>query len=239
MADNLPEDYAQTVAYPWFRQILTEASKGRQWSWSEVCPDVVVGFSPNGSAFSLALHWAQYLSLYAYNHGIRRSTGTVTEKVEVPFPGNEAAYDALFTPVSSSMLGRISIHAALNPQKCGSKVVNMLDHDHPTRFRDLWPALADWFGLVGVGPSGDSTELKPSEYIAKYQHLFEKDGASKGTRCGVGAGSAQLDSVGWWLTFDRQLSPARLREVGFGEQRDPREGWLDAFQRLRDAEIIF
>ena len=46
MTNQLPEDYAKTVAYPWFREILTEAANGCGWTWTEVCPDVVVGFSP-------------------------------------------------------------------------------------------------------------------------------------------------------------------------------------------------
>lgn len=139
MADNLPADYAKTVAYPWFRQILTEASTGRGWTWSEVCPDAVVGFSPIGSDFSLALCWAQYLSLYAHNHGVGESSPPT---VEVAFPGHEQAYNALFTPVSSRMLGRIAIHAAVNPDNCGRKIINMVDCTQPTTFGQLSPAIA-------------------------------------------------------------------------------------------------
>lgn len=239
MADNLPEDYAKTVAYPWFRKALAEASKGRSWTWTEVCPDAVVGFTPRGSAFSLALHWAQYLSLYAYNNGVRRADSSFANKVEVPFPGSDAGFNSLSTPVCERSLGRISIYAALNPDKCGGKVLNAVDNGRPTSFGDLWPSIAGWFGLVGVGPSKDGDALKPGEYIAKYQHLFAENGLSEAARRGVGAGSSQLDSVGWWLGFDRQLSPERLRASGFTEQRDPVEGWLDAFERFAKAGIIF
>ncbi|KAM0548457.1 hypothetical protein ACHAPJ_009943 [Fusarium lateritium] len=225
MADTLPADYEKTVAYPWFRKILNEASAGRNWTWSEVCPDVVVGFSPIGSNFSLALHWAQYLSLYAHNHD---------KGAEVPFPGNKEAYHAQFTPVSSRTLGRISIHAALNPSSCGSKVINMLDRAEPTTFADLWPSIASFFGLVGVAPSGDTTAQPPSEYIEAHKHLLGEHGKS----AGVGAGSKQLDSVGWWLTFDRQLSAERLRDVGFVEENDPADGWIEAFGKFREAGII-
>jgi hypothetical protein len=233
MADTLPEDYAKTVAYPWFRRILTEASKDRNWTWSEVCPDAVIGFSPNGSAYSLALHWAQYLSLYAFNH-----RDCTHKQIEVPFPGNEAGYRSLYSPVSGAILGRISIHAALHPESCGGKVINMLDNDKPVRASDLWPGIAAWFGLKGVGPTEDDA-LKPSEYIEKYRYLFAENGKPKGLTCGVGIGNKQLDSVGWWLGFDRQLSPKRLRSVGFTEQRDPVEGWLEAFEGFRKAGIIF
>lgn len=159
-------------------------------------------------------------------------------KVEVPFPGCEEALDGKFTPVSSKILGRISIHAALNPDSCGGKVVNMADDEQPTTFRHIWPAIASWFGLVGVGPSNDASALKPGAYVAKYKHVFEESGRHRAATCGVGAGSAQLDGVGWWLTFDRQLSLDRLRALGFGERRDPVEGWLEAFEQFRGAGII-
>lgn len=236
MADNLPEDYAKTVAYPGFRKILTEAGNNRPWTWSEVCPDVVVGFSPIGSNFSLALHWAQYLSLYAYNHKIGGDPSN--KRAEVPFPGTMEGYTALFTPVSSRTLGRIAIHAGMNPEKCGGKIINMMDDSRPTCFRELWPIIAGWFDLVGVGPSEDNG-LAPSDYIEQHKHVFEGNGLPKGITAGVGAGSKQLDSVGYWLSFDRQLSAERLREVGFEEERSPAEGWLEAFEKFKAAGIIF
>ncbi|KJZ77691.1 hypothetical protein HIM_02868 [Hirsutella minnesotensis 3608] len=237
LADQLPEDYAKTCAYPWFRQILEKASTERGWTWTEVCPDAVVGFSPNGSGYSLALHWAQYLSLYALNHGIGPGRGRSEKPVEIAFPGCQETYNSKFTPVSSRVLGRIAVHAALNPKTCGRKVINMADDAQPTTFSRVWPALAAWFGLVGVGPAGEAG-LKPGEYVAKHKHLFGEMGLDKALSCGVGAGSAQLDAVGWWLKFDRHLSLDRLRALGFEEQRDPVEGWLEAFQKLRDARII-
>lgn len=234
MADELPDDYAKTVAYPWFRKILTEAGKDRSWTWCEVCPDAVVGFSPIGSNFSLALHWAQYLSLYAHNH-----KASSNKKAEVSFPGTEEGYNSLFTPVSSRTLGRIAVHAALNLERSGGKVINMMDSAEPTSNSQLWPTIAAWFDLIGTGPSKDSDVLPPSEYIAKHKHLFEENGLSKAVAAGVGSGSKQLDSVGVWLTFDRQLSAERLGEVGYTEERAPIEGWLETFEKMKAAGIIF
>ncbi|KAI2636863.1 hypothetical protein GGS26DRAFT_546195 [Hypomontagnella submonticulosa] len=238
MAGHLPEDYAKTVAYPWFREILTEAAKGCGWTWTEVCPDIVVGFSPIGSGYSLALHWAQYLSLYAFNHGI--SGLNTDKKVEIPFPGTNAGFDARFTQVSTRILGRISIFASLNPDRLGGQIINALDDPTPTTFRELWPEIAGWFGLVGVGPSGDGdSSLAPSEYIAKHKHLFEEHGRPRGVTAGVGAGSKQLDTVGYWLNFDRELSADKLRSSGFLEQQSPSNSWMEAFRSLRLAGIIF
>jgi hypothetical protein len=37
--------------------------------------------------------------------------------------------------------------------------------------------------------------------------------------------AAQLDSYGYWLTFDRHLSLQRLSDAGFEEERRQEEGW--------------
>lgn len=243
LAYKLPEDYAKTVAYPWFRKLLTKASEGRPWTWTEICPDAIIGFTPNGSNFSLALHWAQYLSLYAYNHGARKSSSGAPDKIlRVPFPGSEAGYNSLLSPVWSRTLARVALYAALSPETCGGKILNTADRDRPCTFKELWPAIAGWFGLVGIGPTsggGEDDALKPGEYIEENRHIFAENGRPKALSCGVRAGSRQLDSVGWWLSFDRQLSLRKLRESGFTEENDPAIGWLDAFARFRDAGIIF
>ena len=215
-----------------------------------------VGFTPNGSQFSLALHWAQYLSLYAYNQGIGPGAENDEQKtVEVPFPGNEAGANALFSPVSSKTIAKFMIYASLHPDTCGGgKLFNVADSDKPTRNGEMWPKLAAWFGLKGTGPPKDTETdkqalgvgnlpqnaslLTPGDYIVKHKDVFKQRGLDNALGGGVGAGSQQLDSVGYWLTFDRQLSLDRLRSTGFKEERDPVEGWLESFEMFRKAGLI-
>ncbi|KAH8686554.1 hypothetical protein BGZ61DRAFT_495199 [Ilyonectria robusta] len=198
MADNLPADYAKTVASPWFRQFLTEASTGR--GLIRGVSRRRRGFSPIGSDFSLALHLVHCLSLYARNHGVGEFSPAM---LEVPFPGNEQAYNALFMPM-----------------------INMVDCTQPTTFDQLWPAVASWLSLVGVGPSADNTGKSPGDYIEEHKHVFGEKGRPKALSAGVGAGHKQLESGGWQLKFDR------LRAVGFTEERSPEEGWLEAFDKF-------
>jgi len=42
MVNTLPADYAKTVVYPVYRELLKEASKGKKWTWCEACPDAIV-----------------------------------------------------------------------------------------------------------------------------------------------------------------------------------------------------
>ncbi|KAK7926624.1 hypothetical protein PG985_003622 [Apiospora marii] len=246
MVNSLPSDYEKTVAYPQFRKLLADACRGKSWTWCEICPDAIIGFTPNGSQFSLALHWAQYLSLYAYNHGIgprvkdKPSTDGVSAPVEVPFPGTTAGYNSLCSPVSASTIAQMAIYAGQNPERCGDgRLFNIADSDAPSTMGDLWPHLAAWFGLVGTGPEARSdTDLLPGEYVERHQGVFGEHGLEMAVKGGVGAGRKQLDSVGSWLTFDRQLSLGRLREAGFKERRDPVVGWLEAFDMFRKAGLI-
>jgi hypothetical protein len=46
MVNNLPSDYAKTVVYPFYRELLNAACEGKKWTWCEVCPDAIVS-APN------------------------------------------------------------------------------------------------------------------------------------------------------------------------------------------------
>ncbi|KAK4152702.1 hypothetical protein C8A00DRAFT_16017 [Chaetomidium leptoderma] len=258
MVNNLPPSHAKTVVYPAYRELLDVARKGKKWTWCEVCPDAIVGFTPNGSQFSLALHWAQYLSLYAVNHGIIGSNppeASNTAAVEIPFPGNSASANSPFSPVSSKTLARFMIYASLHPETCGDgRLFNVADNETPCKYGEIWPKLAKWFGLVGVGPAGNMQDqdntlkvgelpqttpaVTPGEYVAKYRDTFAKHGAVNAASGGVGVGSRQLDSVGYWLTFDRQMSLQKLRATGFEGDIDPVQGWLEALEKFRAAGLI-
>lgn len=217
-----------------------------------------IGFTPNGSQFSLALHWAQYLSLYAFNHGIGPYTQnkSASTEVQVPFPGSAAGATSLHTPVSSKTIARLMIFASLHPETCGGgQLFNIADNETPLSYGELWPHLAKWFGLVGTvpGASQDGDEdgklavgqlpqtmdtKPPGEYVAAYKDVFAKCGREKAATAGVGFGNRQLDSVGYWLTFDRQLSLQKVRATGFEGDLDPVQGWLEAFDMFRSAGMI-
>ena len=143
----------------------------------------------------------------------------------------------------------------MNPERCGDgRLFNVADSTDPCRYGDLWPELARWFGLKGVGPAEDSgaqnKELKvgelpestanmpPGEYIIKFREVFQQCGCENALSAGVSRGSNQLDSVGYWLTFDRQLDLKKLVETEFRLDEDPVTGWLDTFEMFRKAKLI-
>ena len=150
------------------------------------------------------------------------------------------------------------IYASLHPDTCGGgQLFNIADNQTPSQYGKIWPQLATWFGLVGVQPAtehpeapgnntlkvgelpGTALSLTPGEYVAKYKGIFDRHGRPKASSRGVGPGSRQLDSVGYWLTFDRQMSLKKLRETGFeGGDIDPVQGWLESFEMFRKAGLV-
>lgn len=227
LADQLPADYVKTVAYPHYRSMLTSESAKQAWTWCEVVPDAIIGFTPNGSSFSLAGHWAVYLTAYKLVYG---------EGAEIPFPGTLDGFDAKFTETSATTLARVAIHASLHPNTFRERIFNVADTATPSTMRERWPQIASWFGLKGVAPpdTASAIDSKPSDFVKMHNDKLEKANLK-----GVDIwNSGQLDSYGYWLTFDRQLSLQRLKNAGFGEERKPEEGWWDAFEMFRRAGMI-
>lgn len=207
--------------------MLAEECARESWSWCELCPDAIIGFTPNGSGYSLAGHWAVYLYAYKLVHG---------EGAEVPFPGVQAGYDALYSETSATTLAQAGIFASLHPEEFKGRIFNVADSAIPSSMRERWPQIASWFGLVGVAPSNSANvnDPKPSDFIQAHHGKLQEAGAK-----GVAIWNAsQLDSYGYWLTFDRQLSLKRLRDAGFDEERRPEDGWWEAFDMFKKAGMI-
>jgi hypothetical protein len=207
--------------------MLTIESSNQPWTWCEVVPDAIIGFTPNGSGFSLAGHWAVYLYAYKLVHG---------EGAEVLFPGTIEGYDAKFTETSATTLARVAIHASLHPVQFRERIFNVADTETPSTMHERWPQIASWFGLVGVAPPVEASadDTKPSDFVKKHEGRLKEAGVK-----GVDIwNSAQLDSYGYWLTFDRQLSLGRLRDAGFREEVGPEMGWWEAFEMFRKAGMI-
>lgn len=60
MVNDLPEDYAKTVVYPVYREILNAESQGKSWTWCEVCPDAIVSSFPSQTCALLTLQGRLY-----------------------------------------------------------------------------------------------------------------------------------------------------------------------------------
>ncbi|KAH9218272.1 hypothetical protein DL95DRAFT_434371 [Leptodontidium sp. 2 PMI_412] len=218
---RLPPSLSTENWYASFQAHLTTASADHSWTWCEVHPDAIIGFVPNGRTFNLAAHWATYLSAYLLIEG---------KGAQVPYPGTTKGYESRFNDASSSIIGRLAIYTSLHPEKCGGgQLFNIADRERPSNTAERWPMICDYFGLVGVPPLHEGKgALLPGEYLQAHKEELEERGFN-----GVSVWKGDfLDTYGFYCDFDRQLSLARIREVGFLEERDPHESWVERSRLL-------
>ncbi|RDW60201.1 hypothetical protein BP5796_11807 [Coleophoma crateriformis] len=221
----LPDEENKKIFYWEFQKLLSRESEKEAWTWCDIRPDAVIGFVPNGSQYNLTAHWANYLSAYALLEG---------KSSQVPFPGTPAVYKGKYNEASSTMIGRISIWASLNPQKSSEQTFNIADQAKGESMQERWPALCSYFGLEGVPPSGSRDALLPGAYVKAHRHELQKRGM-KGTEVFK---AEFLDNYGFIFDFDRQFSLQKARRAGFVDEVDPNQSWFTAFDRFKAAGVL-
>ncbi|GAB3046950.1 SDR family oxidoreductase [Spirosoma pulveris] len=116
---------------------LTKQSAGKSWSWTAVRPDIMVGY-----AVGNPMNMANLIAVYA----------TLCRELDVPFrfPGSDKAFDVLVNVTDAEILGKGMEFAALN-EECYENIYNVTNGDI-FRWRQIWPALADYFGVSTADP---------------------------------------------------------------------------------------
>jgi hypothetical protein len=205
---------------------LAEMSLDKPWTFAEVRPDLIIGFTPTTNAMNAALGLGIFLSLAREVHGAG---------AEIPFPGSEKAWRALHTETFQDVLGKMNLFATL---KCGDGEVLNCTNGDIVSWEQKWKGVCEWFELKGVPPDGKGMDVAGfvEENAGVWQELVERKGLKKGI----------VETYFWMFlgfilnagTFDRQYDLSRAREVGFNETIDTVEAWKMSFQRMRDAKII-
>jgi len=222
---RIEEPYASKIFYYHQLDTLQSASENKKWKWSEVRPDVIVGFVPTTKPMNAAGALAVYLSLYRYVHG---------EGTQCPFPGSDMAYTAKHTDTSSSILARFSIYVALHGDKTAGRAFNIGDGE-VTTWEEKWPKLCEYFGLVAgqATPNANPPEEFFDKHIRIWNDIIEKEGLVK-----------QEEPQFWFLDavfhcdFDRQYDLSAARDIGFDEKLDTVSQYLKVFDRMRELKYI-
>ncbi|EON67348.1 hypothetical protein W97_06601 [Coniosporium apollinis CBS 100218] len=240
LAENLPripEPYASEMFYYNQLDMLASLAKGKQWTWCEVRPDVVVGFVPNNNVYCLAQALALYLSCYAAVAGPGAS---------VEFPGTAASWTILSNDSSQDILAKFSIWASLHPSETGGQAFNVADNARPSSWSEKWPVICEFFGLKGVGPPPNGgSGPQPGEYLVEHvetwRELEQKHGLQKGR---VEGNERSFGGFPYFImtmfNFDRQMDMSKLHET-WGDEKvetDAKGAWWTAFERFRRAKII-
>jgi len=229
---RIPEPYASNIFYYAQHDILMRASAGKPWSFCEIRPDVIVGFVPRGNFMNMAQGLAIYFSLYREAEG---------EGAEVRFPYGEEAWTALHTDSSADILGRFHVYASLAEpvENIVGRAFNVVDGP-AFAWRDLWPRLAAYFGLVGTGPStGIGGQVGVQDWVHAKKDVWEKLETKSGLKAGVlkETGFDFVDAV-MRIPVRRDFDSSARKSIGFTEERDPVEGYVLAFEEMRKTRII-
>ncbi|KAM0207323.1 hypothetical protein ACHAQD_012115 [Fusarium lateritium] len=226
---RIPEPWASKIFYYTQYDLLKDLSCEKEWTFSEIRPDGIVGFAPGSNAMNMAQGIAIYLTLF------REVNGTDSK---VPFPGYKHGYHSKHSDTFQDILSKMEIYAALHPEKCGDGGVFNVADGKTITWAQVWPNLCEHFGLVGVGPDASATPMldfvKKNKQvwadIAKRHQLNEK----------------LIDEQGWGhvhfmmvdFDFDTQYNLSRARSVGFMEEIDTVEGYVQSWERMRAAKLL-
>ncbi|PVH71346.1 hypothetical protein DL98DRAFT_615550 [Cadophora sp. DSE1049] len=139
---RIPQPYQDKIFYYTQYDMLTELSKGKSWTFTEIRPDGIVGFVPGSNAMNMAQGIALYLSLYKEVYGVGAT---------VPFPGFEHGYNSTHSDTFQDILARMEIYAATNPKKCGNGGIFNIADDFVKENSKTWGAMVEKHGLDPAG----------------------------------------------------------------------------------------
>jgi len=184
-------------------------------------PEAVLGYA-TGNPMNLLMAVAVY--------------GTLCAAVGVPlaFPGSRAAYEALYQSTDAELLARATVWAGRSPHADG-QVFNVTNGDQ-YRWANLWPVLADDFGVDVGHPLTAPLVDTMSDKEPVWRRLVERYDLRP---------TPWPDLVQWpfadfiWNSgFDNVSSTVKLRQAGFGDCLDSEQRYLELLARLRADRVI-
>ncbi|TDZ20530.1 Short chain dehydrogenase sirR [Colletotrichum orbiculare MAFF 240422] len=230
---RIPEPWASNIFYYTQYDTLKSLSHGKSWTFSEIRPDGIVGFTPTVNAMNLAQGIGVYLSIYRAVRGAG---------APVPFPGHEHGYRSTHTDTFQDLLAKMEIYAAVNTEMCGDGgVFNIANASKPVTWQQVWPGLCAHFGLVGEGPAAKAAQPIKMETFVKENKAAWSELARE-----HGLDETLVDRIGWGFVhlmvvdfdFDRQYDLSRAREVGFADEVDTVESYVLSWERMRAANQL-
>ncbi|KAK5171212.1 uncharacterized protein LTR77_004356 [Saxophila tyrrhenica] len=228
-SSRIPKPWYDNIFYYTQYDTLKDLSASRPWTFSEIRPDVIVGFTPGTNFMNCAQGLGLWLSLAREVQGAG---------AKIPFPGTKASYTNKHTDTFQDVLGKMDIYAAVNHDKCGNgNTFNCADGAVVT-WADKWPGICSYFGLEGAPPRESPYAVE--EFVKKHSDTWRQMEEKHGLKRGI------FDHFSWGFLygvtvgrdFDCQYDLSKARSVGFEETVDTVKGYTTAFERMRQAKII-
>lgn len=227
---RIPEPWADKIFYYTQDDLLERLSRGKSWTFSEIRPDGIVGFAPGSNAMNMAQGIGLYLHIYRAVYGAG---------AKVPFPGYRHGYYSTHSDTFQDVLSKMEIFAAVNPDRCGGGIFNVAD-GKTVMWAEVWPRLADHFGLVGLESVETEEKISMEDFVSQNNDAWLKLAQEHGLRSEV-VKEQNWGHVHFMLVqfdFDRQYDLSRSREVGFTEEINTVDGYIKAWERMREAKIL-
>ncbi len=200
---------------------LHAQSAGKNWSYSTSRPhsfcDPAVDYARSAS---------MVLAVYA---SVQRELG-----LPLDFPGTTASFSVPTQFTDTALLARAIAWMATEP-RCANQSFNVLNGDYP-RWSDLWPGIAQDFGMKPGAPSNVKLAAYMADKSAVWDGLVKKYGLK----------TTRLDTIALWPYGDYLLRPEweirssmdKAHSLGFTETLDSGAMFLAHFAHYRAQQII-
>jgi nucleoside-diphosphate-sugar epimerase len=202
------------------QSFLERRQRGKEWTWSAVRPSMVGG-AALGNPMNLALVIAVYAS--------------ISKELGLPlrFPGRPGAYDALLEMTDADLLAKGTVWAATDERGAG-QAFNIANGDL-FRWSEMWPAIADFFGL----PVAPPLPMSLAEVMADKEPLWNAMAA----RYGLAHSYADVSSWGFGdfvfgLDYDMFADTSKARRAGFHEYVQTERMFAGIFTEFRRRRVI-
>jgi nucleoside-diphosphate-sugar epimerase len=202
------------------QRFLEQSQAGKSWTWSAIRPSVVGGFAL-GNPMNLAMVIAVYAS--------------ISKELGLPlrFPGKPGAYDKLLEMTDTGLLAKATVWAATDA-RCANQAFNINNGDL-FRWNDMWPAIAEYFGLETAPPLPLSLQVVMADKEPLWNNMMHRYGLQHSYQ--TVSSWAFGDAVFSW-DYDLIADGSKARRFGFHEFIDTRNMFFGLFDAFRQKKVI-
>ncbi|QIH34739.1 SDR family oxidoreductase [Sphingobacterium sp. DR205] len=201
---------------------LREKSKGRNWNWTAIRPDMVIGYTVNNP-----MNLGNLIAVYA----------CLCKELNVPFrfPGSPKAYEVLVNVTGTEVLSK-SMEWVATADNTRNEIFNITNGDI-FRWKDAWQRFAEFFEIPYAEPQKFPLTDYMADKAALWETMVKKYGLQQHT----------LDQLVQWAfgdfifgtECDAFFDVNKARRYGFQEMYlDSIEQMIAYFQTLKDNKII-
>ena len=200
---------------------LRDHQAGKSWHWSALRPQTVCGF-----ALGNPMNLSTVIAVYAV---ISRELG-----LPLRFPGKPGAFSALYQATDSSHLAKAMLWCG-TAEAAQDEVFNVTNGDY-FRWQNLWPRIADFFGMAWAPPQ----TISLTEFMADKKPLWTQivDRYKLRRTAYEDVASWPFGDYVFGCDWDVMTDTLKIRQAGFHDCLDSEQMFLDLFRQFRAMKLI-